>query len=202
MAFVISHKYKFVFVHIPKTGGTSVCTVDDEPFDPGYMNGFLGEGDIRLPHQHILHARTILGEYDFDNYLKFAVYRDPHDRVKSMYFSQKSNVKRWKTFGDFIDYLDIEDIFSVNMVYWPQWYWIASPYEPDIILINRLIPHENLIFGVKNVLDICGVEHNGTFPHIRKTEYPEIIDYTDSMKSVVERIYARDFGLVSFGKAA
>ncbi|WOO42037.1 sulfotransferase family 2 domain-containing protein [Rubellicoccus peritrichatus] len=73
---MICHEHKFIFVHIPKTGGTSIrralpegddCSVDGSP-----------HGTLAMYHKHY-------GEPIFSSYFKFAITRNPWDRVVSAY---------------------------------------------------------------------------------------------------------------------
>ena len=85
---MISDKKKFIFVHIPKTGGTSIeiilrdlinekCSiVGDNTY---YSNGSLKHAT----------AEELLVRYDndkFNEYLKFCVIRNPWDRLLSLYY--------------------------------------------------------------------------------------------------------------------
>ncbi|MBN86701.1 MAG: hypothetical protein CL885_04185, partial [Dehalococcoidia bacterium] len=70
---MISHKHRFIFVHIPKTAGTSV-TACLRPYCETY-----------LKHHHIL---DVLPE-NHDSYYKFCVARNPWDRCVSRYFYLK-----------------------------------------------------------------------------------------------------------------
>jgi len=90
---IVSHRHRFIFVAIPKTGTHSVRHG---------LREHMGEGDIeqarlfvekqfpipelaRLGHGHISLAevRPFLGEEVFSDYLKFAFVRNPFDRFVS-----------------------------------------------------------------------------------------------------------------------
>jgi chondroitin 4-sulfotransferase 11 len=68
---VISHKHKFIFVHIPRTGGTSVERFFNEPINWGN-------------HNSLQWYSQSFGEYD--RYFKFAFVRNPWDKMLSEYF--------------------------------------------------------------------------------------------------------------------
>jgi len=197
MAFVISHKYRFVFVHIPKTGGTSICTVpieDHYGFGPGYLNDKLDTDDLRLPHQHILHAKTILGENDFEDYYKFCIIRNPYERAVSMF---KGHQEKWKTFDNFVNHIKTADIFTRSMIYWPQKYWITDPYVQNVILTDEMLRFDHLIMDLKSALTRCGVKCNGTFPRYRNSEVNNYdAFYNLELRSIIKDIYAKDFELI------
>lgn len=65
---MITHDHKLIFIHVPKTGGRSVCEAFKQRFD----------------HFTIAHYQR---EYPglFDKYWKFAIVRHPLDRMVSSY---------------------------------------------------------------------------------------------------------------------
>lgn len=99
---MISHQHKTIFVHIPKTAGQSVEQVflDDlglswderEPLLLRY-NIDPAAGPERLAHLYA-DEYVRLGHIDqarFDSYFKFAVVRNPYDRILSEYRYRKSH---------------------------------------------------------------------------------------------------------------
>lgn len=72
---MINHKYKFIFLHIPRTGGTSIeyaiCNKD-------WFN-------VHAPSKHLTAhiAKKIYAEY-WDEYFKFSFVRNPWDRMVSL----------------------------------------------------------------------------------------------------------------------
>lgn len=84
---IISHKYKVVFVHIPKTGGTSISTA---------LRPLLGPGDffeiLHAPKHYT--ARQIRNAFfstnlEWSSYLSFAIMRNPWERIYSDYCFSK-----------------------------------------------------------------------------------------------------------------
>ncbi len=74
---LISHRFKFIFIHIPKTGGTSVQLALKPFADAGEEYGLTS-------HATALDARRALPEI-FNSYFKFAFVRNPWDLEVSMY---------------------------------------------------------------------------------------------------------------------
>lgn len=95
----ISHKLRCVFVHIPKTGGTSIehalgmrgrharedrrKMIGPIMSDDLKSNGFLSNF---LQHLTLGEIRRVAAGGDLDEYLTFTIVRNPWDRMVSAYF--------------------------------------------------------------------------------------------------------------------
>jgi sulfotransferase famil protein len=93
MPMIVSHRHRFVFTAIPKTGTHSVRAALREHMAPGDMEQVGLFVDKRLPYpelaslQHghlgLAQLRPHLGEDAFASYFKFAFVRNPFDRFVS-----------------------------------------------------------------------------------------------------------------------
>lgn len=96
---MISLSYRAVFVHIPKTAGSSVYTT-------------LGLRDIAAPHRNIVQLGEILGRTPegrafFDEAFKFAFVRNPWDRVVSLFHrKERGRVGAPETFPEFCAWIE------------------------------------------------------------------------------------------------
>ena len=88
---MISHKNKFVFVHINKTGGTSIINMLKEFDDKAIIR--KGHPFLYRSVRPLIRGKRgkalppILAQSDkFDNYFKFTFVRNPWDRMVSLYF--------------------------------------------------------------------------------------------------------------------
>lgn len=88
----ISHKYKVIFVHIQRTGGTSILKAFEEldpdlvkilPFDPAKK---------RTKHCFASDIQGLIDEEVFTTYTKFSVVRNPFDRMVSWYLMLKQGM--------------------------------------------------------------------------------------------------------------
>lgn len=85
---MISHQYKCIFIHIPKTGGTSIENVLRQ-------NKSIGS-DHRLLYEYSNYS-------GFDSYFKFTVVRNTYDRIWSIYsyYSSGGNQQKLQTLTDY-----------------------------------------------------------------------------------------------------
>ena len=78
---MISHKHKFIFVHIPRTGGTSIATQ-------------LGQNNKADKHRNLYQYKKELEKEIFNQYFKFTFVRNPWDVIISKYLADWYNNKK------------------------------------------------------------------------------------------------------------
>lgn len=95
---IICHKFKFVFVHIPKTGGTSISNA---------LRPLLGRRDdyeiLRAPKHFTaaqIRQRYFTSDLEWSSYLSFAFMRNPWDRIYSDYCFCKRMAKEMRNERD------------------------------------------------------------------------------------------------------
>ena len=118
---MISHKYKCIFVEVPKTGSSSIRSIVGYPPKPhlniaqirdnmlftythyeGIVDHFLGCLYPLLPKWR----RRRRGEAQFNQYFKFGFVRNPWDRVVSLYFrSEGLQLKDEMSFEQFVEWI-------------------------------------------------------------------------------------------------
>jgi len=105
---IVSHKKKFIFVHIPRTGGTIISKNICKSMGINNWKSFIGEPKIISPKKHKLEpkkferkekegykhatAKEIKSRVDskiWESYFKFSFVRNPWDRTVSMYFKKR-----------------------------------------------------------------------------------------------------------------
>ena len=89
----ISHKHKFKFIHIPKTGGSSIEVVfdlqhKDNLFVPSFTNEIQG---VKFAPQHFTHKLINYFKPECKNYFSFVLVRNPYNRIISEYFYINKN---------------------------------------------------------------------------------------------------------------
>src|SRR5438477_12475659 len=87
----VDHNRKLLFIHIPKTGGTTVLTLlglwkKERSANLGTLFGDWGSFDLQ--HLTLFQAEQFLTCSEFASYFKFAFVRNPWDRAVSAAFWQ------------------------------------------------------------------------------------------------------------------
>lgn len=89
---IISDKYKFIFVRIPKNASTSMFNALLELDPHAYVTT---PDDPPYSHETGQEARKIVDENQWDSYFKFAFLRDPKSRLISHYvYNSQSTFRR------------------------------------------------------------------------------------------------------------
>jgi hypothetical protein len=200
---VICHNKKCIYIHIPKTAGTSV-----EQFlrDHG-RNGLEYHGVRGGRSMHHFTAFDLKRENPsiFNIYYKFSIIRNPYDRLLSEYYWTPIpgiGYKSRQTKADFITYVSkvvnqklfYDNIFNDHFI--PQYLFI---YNGKNSLVDQLFRYEDLDWTVdylKKKLDI-----NINFPNLNKSANSIIkSEWTPRQKERIYKIYQRDFIIFNYSK--
>ena len=195
----ISHKHKTIFVHIPKTAGTSIEKI-------------LGIGGINKKvlrtHEKILinkiqyapqhFTATILKNNiwckdHWNDYFKFSIVRNPYTRVLSEYFWTKGKTKQHlafdhKSFDNFLSrfYSSLNRDHKLSQT--------TYLYEGQKLLVNKVFHFERLKATYRFLRKKCKVKVK-LLPHTQKSSNK--IDYlnalTSEQKDFIFELYKDDF---------
>lgn len=115
---LLSHRYQFLYVHIAKTGGTSVRAALNKLRwrDPLYYLTFPAHKisamtghklGLKFPrHSHIIAAKEMLPAEYFDSLFKFAFVRNPWDlQVSSFHHIQRERPEVMNGITDFNEFM-------------------------------------------------------------------------------------------------
>lgn len=190
MAFIISHKYKFVYIHIPKTGGTSLAgsSMSNRPRG-GYLADILPETDIMEPHRNIFRASKYLKKYFFWTTLRY-----PFDRFVSGYI-RECNLYGECKFTDFVTRCTVGKVHKELIHVWfPQTSWIT--YFDGTIPMDAIVDFKELVPQTLEVLKKLGVPTDKPFPHLKKSDRkPWQEYYSERDKDRIYNFYKKDFDL-------
>lgn len=172
---------KTIFIHVPKTAGTSM---EDTKFF----------GTVMTRHYGIDHYNE---EVDIDDYFKFAFVRNPYDRLMSALCGHAFVGKRLnhKTLNAFVQK------HKVMLPKWistkPQYTFLYIDGELKVDFIGRF---ERLLDDWAVVCKRLKINETLTLAHDKKGLYPKDIYFNEKSKKLIQKIYAKDFELFNYEK--
>ena len=162
---MIDEFHKFVFIHIPRTGGTSI----EQSFNPE-----------RIPNQH-MQLKHISDK--FSDYFKFAFVRNPWERMVSYYFMDRYS--NGISFLEFVKLIPIRSKLEYRML----------PYITDStgkIAVDFLGRYENLQEDFNEVCDKMGVCRRD-LSNYNETNHGSYADYYDEESfKLVSKMFKAD----------
>jgi chondroitin 4-sulfotransferase 11 len=192
---LISHKYKFIFIHIQKTAGTSISSVLDPFCEDSYPS---------LKHWSAARIMEKFGSEIWENYFKFTFIRNPYERLLSWYnmidktrcnpnpnpFHEHIH-KNTRSFSDFIA---MKDGFLSRKGVPPQ---RISQFQilsvDDRIAVDFVGRYENLVGDFNYVCAKLNIGEK-VLPHLNKYDRDDWVDcYTDEMIREVNLFAREDF---------
>lgn len=214
----ISHKHRAIFVHIPKTAGTSVentLGIKDinDLYNAGKTNDILKVVNtdclsskeyrnilLKSPQHYTLQElKKIIDAAAFNDYLKFSIVRNPYDRFVSEY--KHNDQFNFLSFDEFTDYA-----MSLTAVE-RNWFFDGHlETQTNFLGENGCIGQSIKIFKFEElrVLKKFMAELTGVidFPHKLKSKnaMPFISFYTNKTENMIYEFYKDDFVNFSYDR--
>ena len=209
----IDYKHKTIFVHIPKTGGSSIeralnTVLEDQfysitraknsnlPYSCNKLNSVQYEQCINKCPQHFTlnELKAILPETIYSNFYKFTIVRNPYDRLvseycfgKYIYNTFKAPNYNWPVFAKLVECLELPQLKRIVN--------FDAHLEPQYTFVNEDI---NDIFYFEKIQE-CFDKLKTKNIHILKSNnrkpYQEY--YTKELQDKVYAFYLEDF--IKFG---
>ena len=205
----ISHQFNTIYIHIPKTGGTSIekylniynenglrpntnilhghvpIKFEDNEYDPLNVGGLAG---YNLQHLTSNEIKKLLTVQIYQKYFKFTFIRNPWDRMVSEY--------KWAYYSlSFEDYINrilyvVENRIKLetkNAHFRPQIEYINN----DLDFIGRF---ENFNQDIEKVSSLIGLDFDiKKLPHEKKTNRKHYKEYyNEQTKQIINNIYKDD----------
>jgi hypothetical protein len=207
---IVSHAHRFIFLRTEKTGGTSLTAALKATCAPGdtYPGQVRPRWSRRLPfaygglqrrapdvfglHPHATarQARRILGPKIFDNYLKFAIERNPWDRQVSLYTHRE-----WKKGKDNANFdRDMRSLVYRSTEHCRLDNWSIYAIGDEIV-VDRILRYERLDEDVAEICRLVGIDLGDRLPRLRayaprRPHYS--LYYSDVSRDMIARWYWRE----------
>ena len=205
---MICHKYRCIFVEVPKTGSTSIRAIVGSPPKPhqniwqikyelehcwtrysGLVNRVLAGLYLLLPEGR----REAVGNRLFRSYFKFGFVRNPWDRAVSLYERGEGLVLRDRmSFPEFIEWMKFSSSTCVHPVpHRNQLDWFVDPHGNVVVdFIGRF---ESLAEDWRLICEKTGIRES--LPHLnqnprRKRHYTEY--YDDRTRDIIAERFQVD----------
>jgi len=196
---MISHEYRMIFIHIPKTGGTSIekmfgalktkkitfekskKQVDIMPFK---VEKHYDASDVEVQYKNFI-----------ESYFKWTIVRNPWEREYSFYNMVNGRRKNKKTF---LEYLKTTKINKKDKVLQDQINFIFNKKNQKPI-VDKIVRYENLANDWKNICQIIKKPFEEMI-HINKGEYEEEISkaYNQECVDFVAELRKKDIEYLKY----
>ena len=215
---IVSHKHRFIFVHLGRTAGRSLtaalapyCGTDDVVTPAGQGTG-RNHADFER-HFTAQEIRAKIGSEVFDSYFKFAIERNPWDKIVSRYWAyagvtRKPAYKRvpeWVTGKPltFKQWFELRiwqaRLLTFGHYRFPRHY--GAYMEDGKPLVDFIGRYENLTEHLRVISDRIGVpvvleQQRGTERHKKRVPYTELFDAR--MNGIVEDWFRQDLDFLGY----
>jgi hypothetical protein len=169
---IINNTHKFIYLHVPKTAGTSIATLlspltalfdlEIGATDFGEkIQGAYHEKFQVAKHSTLNDIHNVMDENLFKSYFKFSFVRNPFDRVFSAYnffrvwASPDRNfnnlIRSFDSFSQFINSNCLTDVLVPDNILFPQTHWLCS--ESNGIAMDFIGKVEEMAEGLEIISD-------------------------------------------------
>lgn len=207
---MLSHKYKCIFVHIPKCGGSSIEKIlwpsEAERTASNLWRGFISKYHNKyqtggLQHLQASQIKLELTKEVFNTYFKCSIVRNPWDKA----VSQFEYMKKRKDLRDYIG-MSENDSFKKYLsliqrnihVQWDvQHKFIVDNNEKLMVdFVGKFESFESDVSKILGKLKIVGIDK---IPHVNKSIRSHYKDYYDSeSREIIQYLYKKDIELFGY----
>lgn len=204
---ILSLPHNFLFVHVPKTGGSSIRHVLS-PFSTPKAEGHFRRLSANLPlredpqkvrlrtHDTAAWARLKLGAETFQTLHKFSVVRNPYTRAISYFEYLRQNPTH--PHNQIVKNMSLQ-----KYLLWGMHRALQSRHLCDAkgdLLIDRVLRFESLDEEFKSICTEIGISLD--LPRINTSSQMPLTKYlTPGTCKLIDQIYAQDFELFDYPKS-
>lgn len=198
---MISHKYQYIFIHIPKTAGNSIANflinycdnkiiIKDSNYGPDDGIQIICEKNKKnIKHVKLSYYNKLYGDLIL-NYFKFMIVRNPYDRIMSYYFWTKGNNDITFNKTEFINFIKTTPLTRFQYIYYDKTIKIIY-YENMINELNNIELFKNLNLDFINLPNI-NLNKNKT------SSYDKF--YDTELRDLVYNVFEKDFITFNYNK--
>lgn len=190
---MISHQYRFIFVHAGRTGGSSLERMAGIEITTDERTRDLGNTDFPEKHKNFQYFRSHYPK-EFQAYFKFTLVRNPFDRLVSAWLWRTNVIKDISPMplSEFVlsrpDSTKYSEKFSLEGL-------TIQESISRFNFIGRFEELENALFYLRESLNLPGSE----IPHVNKTSNYKYQDYYDLAAIEAVRLkYSLDLELFGY----
>ena len=174
-----------LFVHIPKTAGSSISKILDENNLDNWKREWPRHHD---PYSYLKEANLI-----DDSVFSFAVVRNPYTRTYSCYKQYNKTNQTNISFSEYLDNIKQGKISTISpLLHIPQSFYVI---DQDAVQVDRLYRFENLRELEEELGWTLGFYNVGNY-----VVESYIEDYTDEAIEMVQDFYSSDFMNFAYSK--
>jgi len=194
---------KFVFIHIPKTGGSSLKSIISSKCN---IKGFKVDGELITWHGKSHSKFTKIDKQTYDNYFKFTFVRHPYNWIKSYYNFHKNKDKfykkatgikvamnfNYKTFDDYLNYLLKNPMNQTD-------YFISN----GEILVDHVARLESFDKEIEFIFEKLNLDNEFELKWLKKSSVyniDEVQELTIEQKNKIQLICDKDFDILKYEK--
>lgn len=204
---IISHKHRFIFFAIPKTGTHSIRQALREHMGPDDLEqvGLFVKKQFSFPelmnfksgHVSAQQIRNVLDDDTYNSYFKFAFVRNPFDRfISYCAFMSRENGNFLSEPKAYMKYI-LNELNPVDhLLYRPQYQFIVD--ENDAIAIDFIGRNETMQESYDMVCRKIGINpiKLGIINSSNHQPYMEYYDY--EIYTLVSKLYRKDFDMFGY----
>ena len=206
-----SKLHNFIFVHIPKCAGKSICRAFEEA---NIELEFKGRAPLLYKEEYCIkemwlnhlsaHAiKCLLSSNDFETFFKFSIVRNPWDLLVSYYFYHKKEYERspqfrldWPGIAQRFDSSPTFDAWLHSGIYvQPQLSFLTD--ESGVLLVDFIGRFESLQEDFHHICSTLKLKLK--LPHLNSTDHkPYRIYYNNVTRKLVETTFEKDISTFNY----